>query len=107
MAAGQFGAAAIGLHPVPEMQMVVVLAGVVEQRRILAERALDDLLERLALEFGAFQQIVAVGHIGLVMLVMMIFQGFLGHMGRKRVIGVRTGGRRGLTRTPYRRFPRS
>src|SRR5450631_362532 len=93
-AAGQFVAAAIRLHPVPEMQMVVMLAGVVEQRRILAERALDDLLKRLALEFGAFQQIVAVGHIGLVMLVVVEFQGFLGHMGRKRVIGVRKGGER-------------
>src|SRR3984893_14923622 len=41
-AAGQFVAAAIRLHPVPEMQMVVMLAGVVEQRRILAERAVDD-----------------------------------------------------------------
>jgi len=47
------------------MQMVVVLAGIVEERRILAERAFDDLFERLALEFGAFQQIIAVGHIGL------------------------------------------
>jgi hypothetical protein len=28
------------------------------------------------------------------MLVVMIFQGFLGHMGRKRVIGVRKGGKR-------------
>src|ERR1700737_3140590 len=54
-AAGQFAAAAVRLHPVPEVQMVVVLAGIVEERRILAERALDDLLEGLALEFGALQ----------------------------------------------------
>jgi hypothetical protein len=58
-----------------------VLARIVEERRILAERAFDDLLEGLALEFGAFQQIVAVGHVGLMMLVVMIFQCFLGHMG--------------------------
>src|SRR5829696_7819445 len=33
--AGQLAAAAIRLHPVPEMQMVVVLAGIVEHGRIL------------------------------------------------------------------------
>src|SRR5258706_539403 len=76
------------------MQMVVVLAGIVEERRILAERAFDDLFEGLALEFGAFQQVVAVGHVGLMMLVVMIFQCFLGHMGLQRIIGVRKGGKR-------------
>src|SRR5258707_7237 len=93
-AARQFAAAAIGLHPVPEMQMVVVLAGIVEERRILAERALDDLFEGLALEFGALQQVVAVGHIGLMMLVVMVFQRFLRHMGRERVIGIGEVGKR-------------
>src|SRR5260370_42531320 len=87
-------AAAIGLHPVPEMQMVVVLARIVEQRGVLAERAFDDLFEGLALEFGAFQQVVAVGHVGLMMLVVMIFQCFLGHMGLQGIIGVRKGGKR-------------
>src|SRR6202048_3904781 len=47
----QFAAAAIRFHPVPEMQMVVVLARIVEERRILAERALDNLLKGFALEF--------------------------------------------------------
>src|SRR5258708_39901432 len=92
--AGQFAAAAIGLHPVPEMQVIVVLAGVVEERSILAERALHDLLERFALEFGALEQIIAVGDVGLMMLVVMIFQRFLRHMGRKRVIGIRQIGKR-------------
>jgi len=41
-----------------------VLARIVEERHILAERAFDDFLEGLALELGAFQQIVAVGHVG-------------------------------------------
>src|SRR6266478_8477019 len=50
--AGQFAAAAIRLHPAPEMQMVVVLAGIVEHGRVLPERALHDLLEGFALEFG-------------------------------------------------------
>src|ERR1700722_9461880 len=40
------------LHPFPEMNVVIVLAGVVEHRGVLAERALDDLLKRLALPFG-------------------------------------------------------
>src|SRR6516164_8850795 len=48
-AARQFVAAAIGLHPFPEMDVVIVLARIVEERRILAERALDDLLQGLAL----------------------------------------------------------
>src|ERR1700681_3341385 len=36
--AGQFGATAIWLHPVPEMRMIVVLAGVIEDGRVLPER---------------------------------------------------------------------
>src|SRR6185437_4071560 len=35
-----FVAAAIWLHPLPEMQMVVVLAGIVEEAGVLAERPL-------------------------------------------------------------------
>src|SRR6266849_9381608 len=35
-AAGQFAAAAIGLHPVPEMQVVKMLAGIVEHGGILS-----------------------------------------------------------------------
>src|SRR5450759_2650033 len=118
-AARQFVATAIRLHPAPEMQMVVVLPGVVEERRILAERAFDNLFERLVLEFGAFQQIVTVGYISLVMLVVMILQRFLRHMGLERVVGVGQIGKLeghevmsamigddGLTGDPYRRFPR-
>ena len=66
----------------------------VVERGVLAKRAFDDLFEGLALEFGAFQQVVAVGHVGLMMLVVMIFQGFLGHMGLKCIIGVRKGWKR-------------
>lgn len=74
--------------------MVTVLARIVEELHILAERAFDDFLEGLALEFGAFQQSVAVGHVGLMMLVVMIFQCFLGHVRLKHIIGVRKGGKR-------------
>src|SRR5512139_1660183 len=79
--ARQLGAAAIGLHPAPEVDMVIVLAGIVEDRRVLAERALDDLLKGLAFPFGPLERVVAVGDIGLVMLVVVIFQRFLRHMG--------------------------
>src|SRR5207244_6360699 len=81
-------------HLLPEMQRVVLLVRIVVERRILVERAFDDFLEGLALEFGAFQQVVAVGHVGLMMLVVMIFQCFLGHMGLQRIMGVRKGGKR-------------
>src|SRR6266536_4968434 len=47
---GQFAAAAVRLHPIPEVQMVVMLAGIIEHGRVLPERPLHDLLEGLALE---------------------------------------------------------
>src|ERR1700674_912151 len=47
--AGNLVTAAAGLHPFPEVDVVVVLAGIVEQAGILAERALDALFERLSL----------------------------------------------------------
>ena len=86
--AGNLVAAAARLHPFPEMHVVVVLAGIVEQAGILAEGALDDLLERFALEAGAFQQLVAVVDIGLVVLVVVIFQRLPRHVGRQRVVGI-------------------
>src|SRR3954447_22987602 len=45
--ARKLAAAAVGLHPVPKMQMIIVLAGVVEDGGVLAERAFHDLLEGL------------------------------------------------------------
>src|SRR3954462_13482967 len=92
--ARQLGAAAIGLHPAPEMDVVVVLAGIVEDRGILAERALDDLLKGLAFPFGALERVVAVGDIGLMMLVVVEFQRFLRHELAEGVIGVREWGQR-------------
>src|ERR1700742_2219963 len=86
--ARQLVAAAIGLHPVPEMQMVVVLAGIVEDRGVLAERALHNLLQGLSFEFGPLDRIVAVGHVGLMMLVVVELQRFLRHMGGEGVMGV-------------------
>src|SRR4051794_17929877 len=92
--------------------MVVMLAGIVEHGRVLAERALDDVLEGLAFEFGPLDRVVSVGHVSLVMLVVMEFQRFLGHIGGQGVVGIgqirqreghgvmsENGGRRGLTET--------
>jgi hypothetical protein len=73
------------------MQMVVVLTCIVEERRVLAERALHDIFKGLAFEFGALQQVVAVGHISLMMLVMVKFERLLGHMRLERVISIRQG----------------
>jgi hypothetical protein len=71
------------------MQVVVMLAGIVEDGGILAELTLHDLLKGFALEFGPLDRVVSVGDIGLMMLVVVKFQRFLGHMGRKGVMGVR------------------
>src|SRR5208337_958476 len=49
--------AAIPLHPLPKLGMVVVLAGIVEQRGVLAEAFLDDLFEALALQARARKQL--------------------------------------------------
>ena len=54
------GAAAARLHPLPEVEVIVVLARIVEEAGVLAERALDDLLQALAFEARALQQVVAV-----------------------------------------------
>src|SRR5262249_16209703 len=86
--------AAIGLHPAPEVDVVVMLTGIVEHGWILAERALHDLLEGLAFEFGPLDRVVAVGDIGLVVLVMVKFQCFLRDRRPKGVICVRQGGKR-------------
>src|SRR5262249_48913065 len=86
--------AALGLHPFPEMRVVVVLPGIVEEGGVLAMRALDDLLEALALPFGALQQGVAGVHIGEVMLVMMEFERLLRHMGRQRIMRIGEVGKR-------------
>src|SRR6185437_3536603 len=76
------------------MVVVVVLARVIEDRGVLAERAFHDLLKGFAFEFGPLDRIIAIGHVGLMMLVVMIFERFLGHVGRKGVMGVRQVGKR-------------
>ena len=82
-------AAAVLLHPRPEIVVVEVLAGVVEHALVLAVARLDDLLEAHALEAGARQQLVQHVHVGLVMLVVMILERLGRHIGLKRIIGIR------------------
>ena len=65
-----------------------MLAGVVEHGGVLAERALDDLLERLALPLGPFQRIIAVVDVGQMMLVVMEFEGLCRHVGFQRVMRI-------------------
>ena len=70
-----------------------MLAGIVEQAGILRIALLDDVLEALALQARAFQQLVAVGDIGLMVLVVVVLEGFLRHVGLQRLVIVRQGGK--------------
>ncbi|MNT64508.1 hypothetical protein D3C72_2024140 [compost metagenome] len=73
------------------MDVVVVLAGIVEEAGILAIGLLDDVLERQDFQPRAFQQLFAIGHVSLVVLVVMIFERFSRHVGAERIIGVGQG----------------
>ena len=66
-----------------------MLAGIVEQAGILAERLDNDLFQRQIGHAGFFSQLVAVGHIGLMMLVMVILERFLRHEGCESLIVIR------------------
>src|SRR5262249_25091746 len=87
--ARQLAAATIRLHPAPEVDVVVVLAGIVEDGGVLAVGALYDLLEGLAFEFGPLDRVIAIGDVGLMMLVVVEFERFLRHVRPEGVIGVR------------------
>ena len=82
------------LHPLPKMQVVVVLAGIVEEAGILAEGALHHLFKALAFPFRAFDQVVAVVDIGKVVLVVMELERLLGHVGAERIMSVGQFGER-------------
>src|SRR5690606_23230965 len=70
-------------HHLPELVVVPVLAGVVEDARLRHGARLigaaDDVLEALALPLGPGDELVAVVDIGLVMEIMMVFERFLRH----------------------------
>ncbi|MCY1236267.1 hypothetical protein D9M72_489150 [compost metagenome] len=82
----QAGAAAALLHPLPEVDVVVVLAGFVEQRLVGAIGLLDDFLERQVGKAGFFSKLVAVGHVSEVMLVVVVFERLARHVGRQRIV---------------------
>ena len=69
-----------------------MLPGIVEEAGIAEVRTLDHVLDRLAIELGAFHQVVAVIDIGEVMLVVMEFQRLARHVGGERVVSVRKFG---------------
>ena len=70
------------------MDVVVVLAGIVEELRILAVGLLDDLLERQPVHAGLGGQLVAVVDIGLVVLVVVILERLLRHVRLQRLVVV-------------------
>ena len=53
-----------------------MLASIVEEAGILAERALHHVFQRFSLPFGAFEEIVAVVDVSKVVLVVVIFERF-------------------------------
>src|SRR5277367_4431367 len=72
--------------------MVIMLAGVVEHRGVLAERALYDLFERLVFPLRAFESVIAVVDIGQMMFVVMKFERLARHDRGQRVVRVRQVG---------------
>ncbi len=65
-----------------------MLTRIVEQRLVLAKAFLDDLFEALALEARALEQLVAIGHIGLMVLVVVKLKRFSRHIRAERVVGI-------------------
>src|ERR1019366_9813936 len=96
--AGNLIAAAVRLHPLPEVRVIVMLTSIVEEAGILAEGAFHDLLERFTLQPAANQQLVAVIDIGLVVLVVVIFERLARHVGRQRRSEERRVGKEGRSR---------
>ncbi len=84
---------ALRAHHLPELHVVPVLRGVVEDA-VLRHRpglvvAGDDRLERLALPLRPGDQLVAVVDIGLVVQVMVVLERFLRHAERgERIVGI-------------------
>src|SRR5208282_1055065 len=76
-------AAFLGTHRFPVEGVIPVLLRVVEERSRF--RRLQNLFERSACEFGAHDQFVELGDVGLVMLAVMIFKRLGGDMGFQRV----------------------
>src|SRR6056297_1173744 len=94
--AGHAGAA--GGHHLPELVVVPVLRGVVEDTRLRDGLGiigtLDDLFDRLALPLGAGDGLVAVVDIGLVVDVVVVFQRLTAHaVISERIVRIRKVGK--------------
>src|SRR5690606_34600582 len=82
-------AAAVLLHPLPEMDVVVVLASIVEEALVLAEGLLHDLFEGQAVHASFGRELVAIVDIRLVVLVVMVLKRLLRHEGLQSLVVVR------------------
>src|SRR3981189_939158 len=80
--------ASIFFSSLPEMNVVVMLPGVVEEACILAETPLHHVFERFSFPLGSFEEVVAVVDVGEMVLVVMIFERLARHVGGERVVGV-------------------
>jgi len=85
---GQLVASTVLLHPLPEMAVVIMLGGIIEEVLVLTEFALRNLLDRLVFPLRAFGEVVAVGHISGVVLVVMEFERLFRHVRGERVVGI-------------------
>src|SRR4029079_12812791 len=71
---GHLVSAPVGLHPMPEMDVIVMLAGIIEEPRILLKRPFDHLFQRLSFPLSTLEEIIPIVHVREVMLVVMIFE---------------------------------
>src|SRR5262249_46455782 len=92
--AGKLVTATIGFHPLPKMQVVVVLARIVEEAGVLSKRAFHDVFERFSFPLGSFDDVVGVVDVGQVVLVVVVFERLARHVGGERVILVGKIGQR-------------
>ena len=83
------GAAALGLHRLPEEVVVVDLGGVVEHRTFGGLDQFDQGFAAVSLT--VFDELIEVGDVGLVMLAVMIIEGLGGEMRREGILRIGQG----------------
>ena len=82
-------AAAVGLHPVPEVGVIVVLAHLIDDRLVLLRKGfLADLVERHRGVGRVLDEVVAGVDVGEVVLVVVELERLLRHVRGERVVGV-------------------
>src|SRR5262245_25825516 len=89
--AGQFLAATTLLHPLPKVDVIVMLTDVVDNRGVLRrERFSANIFDAFPVIFGAGpRDFIAVIDVGLVVLVVVEFKRFFRHVRAERVVGIR------------------